>query len=142
MDMLTVDLTDLTNAGIGSEVELCANRVSVDTVAKAAATCATTLVAGVKHLLQGFGQSELVARAIGDFLGKQRHHLAQHVDASHGGIGAHPLGLREGVFAMWCKRGGMRAPWRRSGRVSCETPSTRWRRVSRAPAWPTTAVLT
>ncbi len=67
MDMLTVDLTDLTNAGIGSEVELCANRVSVDTVAKAAATCATTLVAGVKHLLKALAKTSLLRVPSGIF---------------------------------------------------------------------------
>ena len=141
MDMLTVDLTDLTNAGIGSEVALWGNRVSVDTVAKAAATCATTLVAGVKHLLKALAKTSLLRVPSGIFSASSATTwLSMSMPAM--AESEHPLGLREGVFAMWCKRGGMRAPWRRSGRASCETPSTRCRRVSRAPPWHTAAVLT
>lgn len=50
MDMLTVDLTDLPNTGVGSEVELWGTRVSVDTVANRAGTIAYELLCNVKRV--------------------------------------------------------------------------------------------
>lgn len=50
MDMLTVDLTNLTQAGIGSEVELWGSRVSVNTVAQRANTIAYELLCNVKRV--------------------------------------------------------------------------------------------
>jgi alanine racemase len=49
MDMLTVDLTDLPNVGIGSEVELWGRTVRVSEVAKASQRIAYELVCGVKR---------------------------------------------------------------------------------------------
>ncbi|MDR2924524.1 MAG: alanine racemase [Azoarcus sp.] len=50
MDMLTVDLTDLPEAGIGSAVELWGNQVSVNQVAQAAGTIAYELLCNVKRV--------------------------------------------------------------------------------------------
>lgn len=50
MDMLTVDLTNLTQADIGSEVELWGSRVSVNTVAQRANTIAYELLCNVKRV--------------------------------------------------------------------------------------------
>jgi alanine racemase len=50
MDMLTVDLTDLPDCGIGSPVELWGNRVSVNDVASAAGTIAYELLCNVKRV--------------------------------------------------------------------------------------------
>lgn len=50
MDMLTVDLTDLPECGIGSPVELWGNRVSVNEVASAAGTIAYELLCNVKRV--------------------------------------------------------------------------------------------
>jgi alanine racemase len=49
MDMLSVDLTNLPNAGIGSEVELWGRTVRVSEVAKASQRIAYELVCGVKR---------------------------------------------------------------------------------------------
>lgn len=49
MDMLTVDLTDLPEAGPGSEVELWGRQVSVNQVAAAAGTIAYELLCNVKR---------------------------------------------------------------------------------------------
>jgi alanine racemase len=49
MDMLTVDLTDLPEAGIGSVVELWGKQVSVNKVAQAAGTIAYELLCNVKR---------------------------------------------------------------------------------------------
>ena len=50
MDMLTVDLTDLPEAGIGSTVELWGATVSVDEVARRAGTVAYELLCNVKRV--------------------------------------------------------------------------------------------
>jgi len=50
MDMLTVDLTDLPQAGIGSVVELWGKQVSVNQVAQAAGTIAYELLCNVKRV--------------------------------------------------------------------------------------------
>lgn len=50
MDMLTVDLTHLSHAGIGSQVELWGSRVSVNTVAGHAGTIAYELLCNVKRV--------------------------------------------------------------------------------------------
>lgn len=50
MDMLTVDLTDLPEAGAGSQVELWGRQVSVNTVAAAAGTIAYELLCNVKRV--------------------------------------------------------------------------------------------
>ncbi len=50
MDMLTVDLTDFPDAGIGCPVELWGNTVPVNTVAAAAATIAYELLCNVKRV--------------------------------------------------------------------------------------------
>lgn len=50
MDMLTVDLTDLPGAGIGSEVELWGATVPVNTIARAAGTIAYELLCNVKRV--------------------------------------------------------------------------------------------
>jgi alanine racemase len=50
MDMLTVDLTDLPEAGIGSVVELWGKQVSVNQVAQAAGTIAYELLCNVKRV--------------------------------------------------------------------------------------------
>ncbi len=50
MDMLTVDLTDLPKAGIGSVVELWGKQVSVNQVAQAAGTIAYELLCNVKRV--------------------------------------------------------------------------------------------
>ena len=50
MDMLTVDLTDLPEAGPGSEVELWGSQVSVNDVAAAAGTIAYELLCNVKRV--------------------------------------------------------------------------------------------
>ncbi|TIC85259.1 alanine racemase [Crenobacter intestini] len=49
MDMLTVDLTDLPGAGLGSEVELWGNTVSVGEVAQHAGTIAYEVLCNVKR---------------------------------------------------------------------------------------------
>lgn len=50
MDMLTVDLSDLPDAGIGSTVELWGKQVSVNTVAQRAGTIAYELLCNVKRV--------------------------------------------------------------------------------------------
>lgn len=50
MDMLTVDLTELPGAGIGSSVELWGEQVPVNTVATAAGTIAYELLCNVKRV--------------------------------------------------------------------------------------------
>jgi alanine racemase len=50
MDMLTVDLSDLPDSGIGSAVELWGQRVSVDDVARHAGTIAYELLCNVKRV--------------------------------------------------------------------------------------------
>src|SRR5690606_33179403 len=50
MDMLTVDLTDLPDAGIGSGVELWGRQVPVNRVARAAGTIAYELLCNVKRV--------------------------------------------------------------------------------------------
>jgi alanine racemase len=50
MDMLTVDLTDDPQAGIGSEVELWGRQVSVNTVAAAVGTVSYELLCNVKRV--------------------------------------------------------------------------------------------
>ncbi|MDR3214206.1 MAG: alanine racemase [Azoarcus sp.] len=50
MDMLTVDLTDLPDAGIGSPVELWGKRISVNDVAQAAGTISYELLCNVKRV--------------------------------------------------------------------------------------------
>lgn len=50
MDMLTVDLTDLPNADIGSKVELWGKRVSINDVAKHAGTISYELLCNVKRV--------------------------------------------------------------------------------------------
>ena len=50
MDMMTVDLTDLPAAGVGSEVELWGRHVSVNQVAQAAGTISYELLCNVKRV--------------------------------------------------------------------------------------------
>lgn len=50
MDMLTVDITDLPSAGIGSEVELWGPNVDVNAVAQAAGTISYELLCNVKRV--------------------------------------------------------------------------------------------
>jgi alanine racemase len=50
MDMLTVDLTDLPGAGIGSTVELWGSQVSVGEVARRSGTIPYELVCNVKRV--------------------------------------------------------------------------------------------
>ncbi len=50
MDMLTIDLTDLPEAGIGSRVELWGRQVPVNRVAAAAGTIAYELLCNVKRV--------------------------------------------------------------------------------------------
>jgi alanine racemase len=50
MDMLTVDLTDLPEAGIGSEVELWGAQVDINTVAQGAGTLSYELLCNVKRV--------------------------------------------------------------------------------------------
>lgn len=50
MDMLTVDLTDIPSAGLGSRVELWGREISVNDVARAAATIAYELLCNVKRV--------------------------------------------------------------------------------------------
>ncbi|MFT3760037.1 alanine racemase [Thauera sp.] len=50
MDMLTVDLTDLPSAGIGSRVELWGRQVPVNRIAEAAGTIAYELLCNVKRV--------------------------------------------------------------------------------------------
>ena len=50
MDMLTVDLTDLPEAGIGSRVELWGRQVAVTDVAAHCGSSAYTLLCGLKRV--------------------------------------------------------------------------------------------
>ena len=50
MDMLTVDLTELTGEGVGSRVELWGRQVDVNTVAEAAGTISYELLCNVKRV--------------------------------------------------------------------------------------------
>ena len=50
MDMLTVDITDLADAGVGSRVELWGRQVDVNAVARAAGTVAYELLCNVKRV--------------------------------------------------------------------------------------------
>ena len=50
MDMLTVDLTDLPEVGVGAPVELWGRQVSVNSVAAAAGTIAYELLCNVKRV--------------------------------------------------------------------------------------------
>jgi alanine racemase len=50
MDMLTVDLTDLPQAGIGSRVELWGNNIPVNRIAEAAGTISYELLCNVKRV--------------------------------------------------------------------------------------------
>jgi alanine racemase len=50
MDMLTIDVTDLPQAGVGSRVELWGDRVPVGTVAASAGTIAYELLCNVKRV--------------------------------------------------------------------------------------------
>ncbi|VTU26503.1 Alanine racemase [Variovorax sp. SRS16] len=50
MDMMTVDLSELPDVGIGSEVELWGDRVAVNTVARGAGTIAYELLCNVKRV--------------------------------------------------------------------------------------------
>ncbi len=50
MDMLAVDITELGNAGVGTEVELWGKRLSVSRVASCAQTIAYELLCGVKRI--------------------------------------------------------------------------------------------
>ncbi len=50
MDMLTVDLTDLPDAGLGSRVELWGRNIPVNRVAEAAGTIAYELLCNVKRV--------------------------------------------------------------------------------------------
>ncbi|MCL2160520.1 MAG: alanine racemase [Betaproteobacteria bacterium] len=50
MDMLTIDLTDLPEAGVGSVVELWGKQVSVNRIAQAAGTIAYELLCNVKRV--------------------------------------------------------------------------------------------
>ena len=50
MDMLTVDLTELPNSGVGSEVELWGGHVSVNRVAEGAGTISYELLCNVKRV--------------------------------------------------------------------------------------------
>lgn len=59
MDMLTVDLTDLPAAGIGSTVELWGAQVDVNAVAQAAGTIAYELLCNVKRVPREYLHEEL-----------------------------------------------------------------------------------
>jgi alanine racemase len=50
MDMITVDLTPLPSAGIGSKVELWGKQIDVNQVAKAAGTISYELLCNVKRI--------------------------------------------------------------------------------------------
>ncbi|RZL67623.1 MAG: alanine racemase [Variovorax sp.] len=54
MDMLTVDLSDLPGAGIGSKVELWGANVDVNVVARSAGTIAYELLCNVKRVARSF----------------------------------------------------------------------------------------
>lgn len=58
MDMLTVDLSDLPAAGIGSAVELWGPRIDVNTVAQAAGTIAYELLCNVKRVPMRYTDDE------------------------------------------------------------------------------------
>ena len=58
MDMLTVDLTDLPEVGIGSSVELWGPTVSVDEVARRAGTIAYELLCNVKRVPLSYSGAE------------------------------------------------------------------------------------
>lgn len=61
MDMLTVDLTDLPDAGIGSAVELWGQRIDVNTVARAAGTIAYELLCNVKRVPLRYADGDAAA---------------------------------------------------------------------------------
>jgi alanine racemase len=50
MDMMTVDLTDIAQTGVGSEVELWGRNISVNRVAQAAGTISYELLCNVKRV--------------------------------------------------------------------------------------------
>ena len=50
MDMLTVDLTDIPRAGIGSQVECWGKQIDVNVVAQRAGTIAYELLCNVKRV--------------------------------------------------------------------------------------------
>lgn len=58
MDMLTVDLTDLPDAGIGSRVELWGRQVLVDKVARCAGTISYELLCNVKRVPLVYGRAQ------------------------------------------------------------------------------------
>jgi alanine racemase len=60
MDMLFVDLTDITNAVIGSEVELWGEHVQVNDVAKVANTIAYELFCHVKRAIFTYSDNDLI----------------------------------------------------------------------------------
>jgi len=64
MDMLTVDLTDLPQAGIGSTVELWGSQVSVGEVARRSRTIPYELLCNVKRIARAYGQSSRLRRAL------------------------------------------------------------------------------
>jgi alanine racemase len=50
MDMITIDLTEHPNAGIGSKVELWGNQVDINVIAQAAGTISYELLCNVKRV--------------------------------------------------------------------------------------------
>lgn len=58
MDMLTVDLTDLPTAGLGSRVELWGTQVPIERIAQAAGTIAYELLCNVKRVRFDYRDSE------------------------------------------------------------------------------------
>jgi alanine racemase len=50
MDMITIDLTDHPNAGIGSKVELWGKQIDINMIARAAGTISYELLCNVKRV--------------------------------------------------------------------------------------------
>jgi len=59
MDMLTVDLTGLDAAGIGSDVQLWGDKISVDAVAQAAGTTAYEVLCNVKRVARAYVAADM-----------------------------------------------------------------------------------
>lgn len=62
MDMLTIDLTDLPDAGLGSRVELWGGNIPVNRIAQAAGTIAYELLCNVKRVRFEYADSTLGTR--------------------------------------------------------------------------------
>ncbi|MDM7856711.1 alanine racemase [Thiopseudomonas acetoxidans] len=61
MDMLTVDLTDLPQAGVGSAVELWGKHISVDEVAHCADTISYSMLTNIKRVQKNYLNADLKA---------------------------------------------------------------------------------